>query len=175
VGGLPVLGGEAWLGENQGIAIALGIGSPAARRRVVRRIESLAASFPVLIHPTATIQERVAVERGVVVGPGAVATVDIVLGEFAVLNVLASISHDSRLGAYSTLAPRVTLSGNTILGDGCDVGVGASLVPGVRVGEWSVIGAGAVVTGDLPPNCTAVGVPARVIRSRSPNWPDPLA
>jgi sugar O-acyltransferase (sialic acid O-acetyltransferase NeuD family) len=175
VGGLPVLGGGGWLEAHPNTAIAMGIGAPAPRRRVVRRIDQLRVAFPTLIHPTAIVQERVSLGRGVVFGPGAVATVDIEIGEFSVVNVLASISHDSRLGAYATIAPRVTLPGNTLLGDGCDLGVGVSLVPGVQIGEWSVVGAGAVVTGDLPPNCTAVGVPARVIKSRPPNWADPLA
>jgi len=174
-GGLPILGGAEWLEAHPLTAIAMGIGAPAPRKRVIGRIERLGVAFPTLVHPTAIVQERATLGRGVVIGPGAVITVDIEVGEFAVVNVLASISHDSRLGAYSTLAPRVTLAGNTILGDGCDVGVGVAFVPGVRIGEWSVIGAGAVVTGDLPANCTAVGVPARVIRSRPPHWQDPLA
>ncbi|WP_159621420.1 DapH/DapD/GlmU-related protein [Ruania rhizosphaerae] len=41
-----------------------------------------------------------------------------------------------------------------------------SVMAGVRIGHGSVIGAGAVVTSDIPPNSLAVGVPARVIRSR---------
>jgi acyl-[acyl carrier protein]--UDP-N-acetylglucosamine O-acyltransferase len=37
-------------------------------------------------------------------------------------------------------------------------------MPGVRIGNHSVIGAGAVVTGDIPENCLAVGNPALVLR-----------
>ena len=46
------------------------------------------------------------------------------------------------------------------------VGAHAIILPGVRVGRGSVIGAGAVVTRDVPPFSVAVGNPARVIRSR---------
>jgi acetyltransferase-like isoleucine patch superfamily enzyme len=42
-----------------------------------------------------------------------------------------------------------------------------TITAGVRVGRGSVLGAGAVVTTDIPPYSVAVGVPARVIRSRS--------
>jgi acetyltransferase-like isoleucine patch superfamily enzyme len=42
------------------------------------------------------------------------------------------------------------------------------ILPGVRVGKGSVLGAGAVVTGDIPPYSVAAGVPARVLRSRLP-------
>lgn len=53
------------------------------------------------------------------------------------------------------------------LGEGCDIGVGAVVLPGCSVGEGALIGAGAVVTGDIPAGTVAAGVPARVIRSRS--------
>lgn len=47
-----------------------------------------------------------------------------------------------------------------------DIGTGAVILPGVTVGRGSIIGAGAVVTADVPPFSVAAGVPARVIRSR---------
>ena len=45
------------------------------------------------------------------------------------------------------------------------LGGGVILLPGVTVGANTVVGAGAVVTKDLPPNVVAVGTPARVIRT----------
>lgn len=45
------------------------------------------------------------------------------------------------------------------------IGANATILPGVSIGDFSVIGAGAVVTKDIPPHSLAVGVPARVIRS----------
>ena len=49
-----------------------------------------------------------------------------------------------------------------ILRRGCYVGAGALLLPGVTIGERAVVGAGAVVTRDIPPGTIALGVPARV-------------
>ncbi len=53
-----------------------------------------------------------------------------------------------------------------ILEDGCDVGVGAIVLPGVTVGRGAQIGAGAVVAHDVPAGAVAAGVPARVLRTR---------
>ncbi len=53
-----------------------------------------------------------------------------------------------------------------VLGDGCDVGVGAIVLPGVTVGRGAQIGAGAVVTRDVPEYAIAAGVPARVVGER---------
>ncbi len=168
VAGLPVLGGAGWLRAHAGVSVGMGIGSPAARRKVVSRIDSLVKAFPPLIHPRATVLERAVIGRGVVIGAGALVSVDVDLGEFSVLNILASVSHDCRLGSFATLAPQVALAGNTFVGDGADVGTGAVCIPGAKVGAWSVIGAGAVVIGEVPDRCTAVGVPARVVRKHRP-------
>ncbi|HVJ89417.1 MAG TPA: sugar O-acetyltransferase [Labilithrix sp.] len=50
------------------------------------------------------------------------------------------------------------------IGDNVWLGGGVIVCPGVRIGENTVVGAGAVVTRDLPPNVVAIGNPARVIR-----------
>jgi acetyltransferase-like isoleucine patch superfamily enzyme len=52
------------------------------------------------------------------------------------------------------------------IGHNCWIGYGACVLRGCRVGDNSVLGTYAVVTKDIPPNSVAVGVPARVIRTR---------
>jgi len=54
-----------------------------------------------------------------------------------------------------------------IVGDGCDIGIGSILLPGVKVGEGAIIGAGSVVTREVLPYTVVGGVPARLIRERS--------
>jgi acetyltransferase-like isoleucine patch superfamily enzyme len=50
------------------------------------------------------------------------------------------------------------------IGDGSWLGHGTVVLPGVTIGRHVVVGANSVVTSDLPDNCVAAGVPARVIR-----------
>jgi acetyltransferase-like isoleucine patch superfamily enzyme len=52
------------------------------------------------------------------------------------------------------------------VGFGADIGMNASLLPGVTVGAHAIVGAGAVVTHDVPEYAIVAGVPARVIRDR---------
>jgi acetyltransferase-like isoleucine patch superfamily enzyme len=56
------------------------------------------------------------------------------------------------------------LAGNVTIGVGAFLGVGCAAIPGVSVGAWTVVGAGAVLVNDLPAKVLAVGTPARVIK-----------
>ena len=59
---------------------------------------------------------------------------------------------------------RVTVSRPIVIGRNVWLGAGVIVLPGVTIGKNSVIGAGSVVLCNLPANCTAVGVPAEVVR-----------
>lgn len=90
------------------------------------------------------------------------------------------------IGAKCLIAPHVTLTASNygtslsqyimdqprheqdiVLGDDVWLGVNSVVLAGVTIGTGVIVGAGAVVTGDLPDNAIAVGVPARVIGYRS--------
>lgn len=53
-----------------------------------------------------------------------------------------------------------------IIEDDCDIGIGAVILPGVRIGKGCLIGAGAVVTKDIEEYSVVAGVPAKVLRKR---------
>jgi acetyltransferase-like isoleucine patch superfamily enzyme len=57
------------------------------------------------------------------------------------------------------------LHAHTYIGQFCFIGARSIILPGVRIGDHSIVGAGAVVTKDVPPNSLVVGNPASVIRS----------
>jgi acetyltransferase-like isoleucine patch superfamily enzyme len=54
---------------------------------------------------------------------------------------------------------------DTFIGKNCFIGVGTIILPGVKIGDEVIIGAGSVVTKDIPSNSVSVGNPARVIKS----------
>jgi acetyltransferase-like isoleucine patch superfamily enzyme len=57
-------------------------------------------------------------------------------------------------------------SGEIVIEDGAWIGVSSTIIFPVRIGRNAIIGAGSVVTRDIPENAVAVGVPARVIKNR---------
>lgn len=52
----------------------------------------------------------------------------------------------------------------TTIGDGCFIGIGARIMPGVTLGNNCVVGANAVVTHDVPSRAVVAGVPAKIIK-----------
>lgn len=54
---------------------------------------------------------------------------------------------------------------DTYIGKNCFIAVGAIVLPGVTIGDEVIVGAGAVVTKDIPSNCVVAGNPAKVIRT----------
>jgi galactoside O-acetyltransferase len=61
------------------------------------------------------------------------------------------------------------IGGSIDIGDDVWIGANAVILPNVRIGRGTVIGAGSVVNADVPDYSVAVGVPARVVKSRVPN------
>ncbi len=171
INGLPILGSSDWLHENSDVFIIVALGSPALRRRVSEDIKAISNnSFAKIIHPRAWIGDDVEIEEGSVICAGALITTNIHIGEHVHVNIGSTIGHDAHLDAYVTLNPSVNISGNVRVGTGCEIGTGSVVIPHANIAEWSIIGAGSVVTKVLPPNITAVGSPAKIIKERVPGW-----
>ena len=133
----------------------------------------------VILGDQSCVRERVAIGDDVVVGRGSLVENDTTIG------ARTKIQADAYVTAYSTLeedvflAPCVVTTNDNLMGRtekrlglmkgptirrGARVGGGATLCPGIEVGEEAFVGAGAVVTKDVPARTVVVGSPARAIR-----------
>jgi sugar O-acyltransferase (sialic acid O-acetyltransferase NeuD family) len=168
VDGLPVLGDLNWLGgaDRRALKIVCALGHPPTCKRLAAQVLALGFELASAVSPLAHISPAARIEPGVVIFPQAVVNTGAHVASSVTLNLGVTVSHDSSVGPYSNINPGARLAGNVTVGEGCYVGMGANVIQGCRVGEWSVVGAGAVVIRDVPPHVTAVGVPARVIKSR---------
>lgn len=168
--GYPVLGGTDNVADLKADDVAfvnLITGSTAARFTVTRDIVRQGGKLANFIHPgvdlTMTswglgnyIQEAVVVQAGVQVGHN------------SSIHMGALIGHESQIGNSVFIAHAVSVSGCCVIGDGCFIGTNATVLPRVRIGKWAVIGAGAVITKDVPDYAVVVGNPGRIIKVNDP-------
>jgi serine acetyltransferase len=121
----------------------------ALRRRLIalRRIY-LCRVWRMDIDPTAWFSLRVEFDRthpsGVHIGPDSYVAFGCVI-----------LTHDMTRGLYA----------DTRVGARCFIGAHSMLMPGVTIGDGSIVGAGSVVTRDVPPRSIVAGNPARIVRS----------
>jgi acetyltransferase-like isoleucine patch superfamily enzyme len=107
------------------------------------------------IHPYTLISLKAVLDRtyprGIHIGEGSAVSFDAVI-----------LTHDHIAGKHT----------NTTIGKYCQVGARSIVMPGITVGDHSVIAAGAIVTRDVPPHSIVAGNPARIIRSgiMTTNW-----
>jgi sugar O-acyltransferase (sialic acid O-acetyltransferase NeuD family) len=167
-----VLGDYSWLEANRGRvdALALGIGTPAARLKVSGELSSLFQEdrWPALVHPSVRFDRGTCkVGPGVLLCAGTIATVNVELQPFALVNLSCTIGHEAFIGRGCVLNPTVNISGGVRLGDGVLVGTGAQVLQYLSVGQGATVGAGAVVTKDVAPDETVVGIPAKPLKRGS--------
>lgn len=161
-----VVGNDEWLLSHEGpIAVAVAVGGARLRKRICERLRANPrVEFPNLIDPSVMYADDLELGVGNIVCAGTIVTVGVAIADFCIVNLDCTIGHDARLDDYVTLYPSVNVSGTTALGECVEIGTGSQIIQLKSVGEGSIVGAGAVVSGDIPAHCTAVGVPARPIK-----------
>src|SRR5918992_3128895 len=133
----------------------------------------------VILGDQSCVRERVIVGDDVVLGRGSLIENDTTVGAMTKIQAMAYITAYSTLEEHVFVAPCVVTTNDNFMGRtearhaltkgatirrGARVGGGAVLCPGVEVGEEAFVGAGAVVTKNVPPRALVVGNPARVLR-----------
>lgn len=167
INGYKTLGGiDALNSVTESISIVLAVGSPSIKRSILEKIINPYVKFPTLIHPSVIIMDKnySTIDCGCIVCAGVIISVNTILKRFVALDWNCTVGHDTEIKDYCSFMPSVNVSGESTIGEGVYVGVGAKLINRLTVGDNTIIGAGAVVAKDLPANCTAVGVPAKVIK-----------
>ncbi len=162
--GVPVEGPIEAVVETGG-KVVLGIGDNEIRKSL--------SDFPVdwveVVHPSSVVDRSVRLGAGAVVFAGSVIQPNSIIGEHSIVNTGATVDHDCILEPFVHVAPGVSLSGGVHLEEGAFMGVGSCAMPGVRVGCWTTVGAGAVVHRNVGAGVTVVGIPAKpLIRGEHP-------
>jgi acetyltransferase-like isoleucine patch superfamily enzyme len=177
LGKQPVLSARSTAKRGALAPLVVGAGTRIAAGAVVSAGTTIGADC--VVGDLATVRERCTIGDGVVIGRGVCIENDTAIGAHTKIQTNAYITAYCTLEEHVFIAPCVITTNDNFMGRterrhalvkgptirrGARVGGGVTLLPGIEVGAEAFVGAGAVVTRDVPPGKVVVGVPARVLR-----------
>jgi len=137
------------------------IGNGEVRAKKMCELQEMNAKIATLIHPSAVIGTNVTIGKGTVIVAGAVINPCSSIGKGCIINTCTSVDHDCVVGDYVHVAAGARLCGTVRVGNFTWVGAGAVVRHGISICEKCMIGISAAVVKDITEAGTYVGVPAR--------------
>ncbi|EJL67638.1 acetyltransferase [Chryseobacterium populi] len=143
----------------------IGIGNPDLRKKLAHKFSDIGGILTSTISPKADIGSYgIQIGNGANILDGAKISNDVIIGESVIVYYNSIITHDVKIGDFTEISPDVKILGRAVIGSFCQLGSGSIILPDIKIGNHVIIGAGTVVTKDIPDNCTAVGVPSKIIK-----------
>ena len=144
---LPQLGNEY---EN--FLITMGqIKSPEKRIRLFQTLKNLGVKLPVVISPLAYVSKHAEIGDGTIIMHHALINAGAKIGSNCIINTKALIEHDAIIGEHCHIATCAIINGGVKVGPGTFFGSNAVCKEYIEIGENAVIGCGAKIIKDIPP------------------------
>ena len=166
--GLDVLAPVASLSGIAHDAVIVALGDNEGRRAITERLLAAGERLATAIHPRACIAPSASIGEGSMISAGAVISPRATIGRGVIVNTKASIDHDTVVEDFAHVSAGATVGARCRIGAESLIALGASVISGATVGERTIVGSGAAVVADIPDDVVACGVPARIMRGRTP-------
>ena len=140
------------------------IGDPMDRERLLNKSKKLGFKIDTVIHPSANVSPYAKIGKGVIICQNCLIQPYAEIGDYCYIHAGCVIGPKVKIDSSCTINSLVAISANTHVEKRSYLGVGTSIIQGMRIGEGSIIGANCVVVKPIPSHVTAVGIPAKVIR-----------
>lgn len=167
-------GFEEWVSRRQsddpiGFLVAIGGDKGEDRVRLQEYLESQGLFALVAKHPTAFVADNSKIGAGSQILAASSVCVEAVIGRGCIVNTGAIVDHECYIDDGTHVCPGAHLAGLVHVGRCSTIGVGAVVLPRIKLGDGAIVGAGAVVIEDVPAHTVVVGNPARVLREIGKN------
>lgn len=167
ISGVPFIGTDSGLekylalGIRHCIVTAGSVGDTSLRQKLYRMSLEKGFFHVNVVHPSATLDESVAMGDGNFISAGAIINAGARIGNNCIVNTGAIIEHDCLIGDNVHIAPGAVISGGVRIGRNSHIGTGSSVIQMTSIGENVIIGAGSNVVNDVEDGAKAFGNPCR--------------
>lgn len=168
IAGVPVIGpiNQLLKLKSQKVKGALiAIGDNRIRAQYAKEAQDAGLELINAIHPRASIAKSATLGKNVIVAMNASICTEAMIGDHTIVNTAAIVDHECVIGNAVHICPGAALAGRVRVEDYAFIGMGSRIIQCLTIGAGSIVGAGAIVRADLPADVTAVGVPARIIKT----------
>jgi len=164
--GVPVIGGMEIIKSNHldEYDFIIAIANNKVRKEIA---ENNDLPYATVIHPHASVSKYATIGIGNIILPNVTIDPDAIIHNHVIINKNTSVGHNVEMEDFSQASPGCLLGG--LIQQGTFLGIGVTLLPNIKIGRFSIVGAGAVVIKDLPDYCTAIGTPAKVTKYNKGN------
>lgn len=135
---------------------------PQTRKITTEQLEKYNKEFLTLVHPTVDLR-YVKVGKGVIIYEGCILSPRVVIEDHCSIMLGTRIAHDSIIGAFSFIGPSVTINGIVSVGQEVYIGSGSIILPRLKLGNGSKVGAGSLISEHIKEGLFVMGNPARTI------------
>lgn len=143
-------------------------GSPTFRKKVIESLKIYNLKWANLFSPTVRVHKSNKIGKGVIIGRNTDLTINCEIDDFVMLNIHVVLGHKVKVGKYTIISPNVTINGEGIIGEACQIGAN-SFIKNVTVGDNVTVGASSCVVKDVQSDRVVIGVPAKEIKTGRPN------
>lgn len=163
VNGYPVLGGMEWLVKHKDdVVCGLTIGdNHYEKEKIFHTLDEQGVQIETLIAADSFVPPTCTIGRGSYIATGCLLSVNSEIGDGVFLNAHCLCGHDLKLGDFSIMYPRTTVSGHCTIGKHVLIGGGTYILPERKIGDGAVVAAGSVVFTNVRAGAKVLGNPAR--------------
>lgn len=147
----------------------LGVGNPKIRYALYNMLLNAGGRCLTITAPSVQIGSfNTTIDDGCCIMDGSTITNNVRIGKGCLINLHCTIGHDTTIGNFVELCPTTNISGHVTIGNYTFLGTNSAVIPGVTIGNNCKIGAGCIVTKDVPDNSVVVGLPGKIIKTVEP-------